>query len=174
MASSNEIGTELSPLCGHFEQFVSYDSVSPALLPARKYLAELVRPWKFFSFAVGIAWLIYGASNYGISDWDVGISLIMGGLTYLCAPWSVRVTLHCVRYRPHYSGLWIAAAIFVAWIVVDGVYVLYHTAMGNQMYRLENFYASAALYFLAGTIWLYSGSLRELLRNIGALGRGAT
>lgn len=121
-----------------------------------------------------MAWLFYGASTYGISDWDVGISLIMGGLTYLCAPWSVRVTLHCVRYRPRYWGLWIAAAMFVAWIVVDGVYVLYHTAMGNQMYRLENFYASAALYFLAGAIWLYSGSLRDLLRNIRTLRRGAT
>jgi len=66
------------------------------------------------------------------------------------------------------------AALFVAWIVVDGAYVLYHTAMGNQMLRLENFYTSSALYFLAGTIWLYSGSLRDFLSNVRALVRGTT
>ena len=104
--------------------------------------------------------------EYGISDWDVGISLIMGGLTYLCAPWSVRSILTAVRYR---SGSWIlriGMALSVAWVVVDGVYVLYHTAMGNQMFRIENFYASSALYFLGGAIWLYRGSLRELLANV--------
>jgi len=142
------------------------------LLPIQQYFAELVRPWKLLSFGVGMAWLLYGARNYGISDWDVGISLIMGGLTYLCAPWSVRVTLHCLRYRPRFWGLWIIAALFVAWIVVDGVYVLYHTVMGNQMLRLENLYASSALYFLAGAIWLYSGSLRDFLSNVRALVRG--
>ena len=142
------------------------------LLPIQLHLAELLRPWKLLSFGVGMAWLLYGASNYGISDWDVGISLIMGGLTYLCAPWSVRVTLHCLRYRPRFWSLWIAAALFVAWIVVDGVYVLYHTAMGNRVLRVENFYASSALYFLAGAIWLYSGSLRDFLSNVRALVRG--
>jgi hypothetical protein len=139
------------------------------LLPPQQYLAELVRPWKLFSFGVGMVWLLYGARYYGISDWDVGISLIMGGLTYLCAPWSVRVTLHCLRYRPRFWVLWIISALFVAWFVVDGVYVFYHTAVGNQMLRLENFYASSALYFLAGAIWLYSGSLRDFLSNVRAL-----
>jgi hypothetical protein len=46
--------------------------------------------------------------------------------------------------------------------------------MGNQMLRLENFYASSALYFLAGAIWLYSGSLRDVLSNVRALVRGTT
>ncbi len=145
--------------------------VTIELLSLRQYLSELSRPWKLFSLGVGMSWLLYGASNYGISDWDVGISLIMGGLTYLCAPWSVRVTLHCLRHRPRFWGLWIADDLFVAWIVADGVYVLYHTAMGNQMLRIENFYASSALYFLVGAIWLYSGSLRALLSNIRALFR---
>jgi hypothetical protein len=144
------------------------------LLPIQQYFSELVRPWKLLSFGVGMAWLLYGARSYGISDWDVGISLIMGGLTYLCAPWSVRLILHCLRYRPRFWGLWIVAALFVAWIVVDGLYVLYHTTIGNQMLRLENFYASSALYFLAGAIWLYSGSLRDFLSNVRALVRGTT
>lgn len=52
-------------------------------LPDRADLAELARSWKLSSFAIGMAWLLFGALTYGISDWDVGISLLMGGLTYL-------------------------------------------------------------------------------------------
>ena len=120
-----------------------------------------------------MAWLLFGALSYGISDWDVGISLLMGGLTYCCAPWSVGTILVAVRQRTRGWILRIAAALLVAWIVVDGAYVLYHTLMGNQMFRIENFYASSALYFLAGAIWLYRGSLREFLTDTrDALRRG--
>ena len=135
-------------------------------LPRRAYFAELVRPWKILSFAIGMGWLLFGALNYGISDWDVGISLIMGGLTYLSAPWSLGTLLTAVRYRSRNWILRIGMALFVAWVVVDGVYVLYHTILGNAMFRIENFYASSALYFLAGSIWLYRGSLREFLANV--------
>jgi len=134
--------------------------------PDWAYMAELVRPWKLISFAIGSGWLLFGALNYGISDWDVGISLIMGGLTYLSAPWSVGTLLTAVRYRPRNWILRIALALVAAWIVVDGVYYLYHRTMGNQMLRRENFYASSALYFLAGSIWLYRGSLREFFANV--------
>lgn len=65
---------------------------SSRCLPDKAYFRELRRPWKLASLAIGMLWLMYGAVSYGISDWDVGISLIMGGLTYLCAPWSVRNT----------------------------------------------------------------------------------
>ena len=143
------------------------------LLPDRAYVAELARPWKLFSFAVGLGGLLYGALDYGISDWDVGISLIMAGLTYLCAPWSVGTILTAVRHRSRGWYLGIGIALFVAWFVVDGVYVLYHTVMGNQMFRLENFYASSALYLLAGSIWLYRGSLREFLANVRGVFRRA-
>lgn len=143
--------------------------VSGGLLPDRAYLAELARPWKLLSFAIGMGWLLFGALTYGISDWDVGISVLMGGLTYLCAPWSVRVILISLRDRPRYWPFWIMSALVVALGVVDWVYVAYHSAMGNQMFRLENFYASSALYLLAGTIWLYRGSLRDLLANVHAL-----
>lgn len=147
--------------------------VSGGLLPDRAYLAELARPWKLLSFAIGMGWLLFGALNYGISDWDIGISLLMGGLTYLSAPWSVGTILAAVRYRSRGWLLGIAMALFVAWVVVDGVYVLYHTIMGNLMFRIENFFASSALYFLAGAIWLYRGSLRELLANVRRVFRSA-
>jgi len=55
--------------------------MSHNLLPNRAYYFEMARPWKLFSFIVGMAWLLYGALNYGIADWDVGISILMGGFT---------------------------------------------------------------------------------------------
>ncbi len=134
--------------------------------PNKSYAGELVRPWKLITFGTGMLWLFYGALNYEIADWDVGISVIMGGLTYLCAPWSAHVILNAVYYRPSGWPWHIVAALVVAYLVVDGVYWSYHTIMGHQMYRLENFAASSALYFLAGTVWLYRGSLAELLRNV--------
>jgi hypothetical protein len=45
--------------------------------------------------------------------------------------------------------------------------------MGNEMFRIENFYASSALYLLAGSIWLYRGSLREFLANVRDVFRSA-
>ena len=151
----------------------SSSKASGGFLPDRAYLTELARPWKLLSFAIGMGWLLFGALNYGISDWDIGISLLMGGLTYLSAPWSVGTILAAVRYRSRGWFLGIAMALFVAWVVVDGVYVLYHTIMGNQMFRIENFFASSALYFLAGSIWLYHGSLREFLVNVRRVFRSA-
>lgn len=139
------------------------------MLPDRSYFFELKRPWKLVTFSTGMAWLLYGALTSGISDWDVGISLLMGGLTYLTAPWSLRVILLSIRLRQKYWPLWVAAAIVVALFVIDGEYFLYHTWRGNQMLRRENFYASSALYFLAGSIWLYQGSTAQFTRQLRKL-----
>jgi hypothetical protein len=136
------------------------------LAPDRNHWREFVRPWKLCTFGLGMAWLLYGAITYDFSDWDVGISVLMGGLTYLTAPWAVRTILVCLRERPRHWLLWVGAALIVAWAVVDGSYVAYHTAMHHSMLRAENFRASAAMYFLAGAVWLYRGSLRELVRKL--------
>jgi len=40
--------------------------------------------------------------------------------------------------------------------------LLYNSLLHHAMLRYENFCASSALYFLAGMLWLYRGSLREL------------
>ena len=37
--------------------------------------------WKLATLALGTAWLLWGALTLHIDDWDVGVSLIMAGLT---------------------------------------------------------------------------------------------
>jgi len=137
--------------------------VSIPFLPDRQYFLELLRPWKLASFGAGMLWLLYGAVCYDICDWDVGISLIMGGLAYICAPWSVSTIYTSIRYRPHAWPLRAVAALVPAMFTVDWVYWLYHAALGNRMLRWENFKTSMALYFICGIIWCYRGSLKELL-----------
>ena len=117
---------------------------------------ELLRPWKLATFALGMAWLIYGALNYDIPDWDVGISIFMGLLTYVTAPLAVRIILSR-KYR-HFP-----LALFYYWFTVDGSYWFYHTIAGNEMFREANFYASSTLYFLCGFIWLHNGTVKELM-----------
>ncbi|MFC1748240.1 hypothetical protein ACFL2V_05475 [Pseudomonadota bacterium] len=140
-----------------------------SFLPDRAYCRELYRPWKLFSFCIAMSWLLYGALNYDIGDWDVGVTLIMGGLTYLMAPWSVYIIISAIRYRPRLWYFHVLAALLAGLFVVDWAYMLYHTAIGNQIFRDANFYASAPLYFMAGTVWLYRGSLKELWTNIRRL-----
>lgn len=134
-------------------------------LPDRAYFRELRRPWKLATFSVGMGWLVYGALCYDISDWDIGVSLLMGGVTYLCAPWSVTTIFIALRMRPRAWPLHVLAALIPAFFAVDWVYWLYHSAAGNQMLRWENFKTSMALYFLCGMLWFYRGSLRELLKS---------
>jgi hypothetical protein len=136
------------------------------LIPDRRYLSELLRPWKLITFALGMAWLIYGARVYGICDWDVGISLIMGGLTYVFAPWSVLVLHQALRYRRKGWVMQVLVALVPAMFSVDWIYWLYHSAVGNRMLRWENFKVSMALYFICGIAWCYRGSLKELYREL--------
>lgn len=137
----------------------------------KAYFAELVRPWKLCSLAVGMAWLLYGALNFGIGDWNVGDSLIMGLLTYLTAPWVVRTLIVSLSQRPRLWMIRILIALIVAWSVIDGSYTLYNVLTHHPLFRAANFPASSALYFLAGCIWLYRGSLKDLWNDRHNLGK---
>lgn len=127
---------------------------------------EWRRPWKLALLAIGMAWLFYGASQYNFSDWDLGISLLMGALAYLLAPWSIRTFYQAVRAprRPRPGPLLLA--LFFGWFTVDGIYVAYHTLMGNQMLRSANFYASGMLFLLAGAVWAWRGSVAEFVQQL--------
>jgi hypothetical protein len=132
---------------------------------------EWRRPWKLALLAVGMAWLVYGATHYHFSDWDLGISFLMGGLAYLLAPWSVRTFYDALRGRARVGA--VLLALLFGWFTVDGVDVLYHTLMGNQMVRWANFKASAMLFLLAGVAWAWRGSVSEFFAQLRReLGRG--
>jgi hypothetical protein len=59
----------------------------------RPLLIEYARPWKLLTLLAGVSLMIAGALANLAPDWDVPISLIMPLLTYLTAPWSMRVVL---------------------------------------------------------------------------------
>lgn len=137
-----------------------------AFIPNFDYARELARPWKLATFGLGMTWLFFGALTYEIADWDVGVSIVMGVLTYLCAPWSVYVLGSAFRFRPRFWWLHALAALAIAVLVVDVSYLLYHSAVRNPVYRDANFRASMPLYFLAGTIWLYRGTVRSFFCGV--------
>lgn len=134
--------------------------------PDHQFVTELHRPWKLVTFVLGMAFLIYAALNFHMSDWDIGVSILMGGLAYFCAPWSAYIVYHAVRLRPSYWLFHIAAAVIVMFFVIDIVYWAYHSIMGNHMYRWENFFISMGMYIAVGVLWMYRGTFRELIRDI--------
>ena len=137
----------------------------PMRSPTMADLAEYARPWKLFTLALGIALLIVGSFYYEAPDWDIPISLIMAILAYLTAPWSLRVIVER-RWR-----LW-PAMLFATWFTVDGSYWLYwhfKNPVALELMREANFFASLALYGMCGIVWLYRGSLSELLSETRAL-----
>lgn len=126
------------------------------------HMSEYLRPWKLTTLAIGIALLILGSFYYNAPDWDVPISFIMAILAYLTAPWSLRVILER-RWQ-----LW-PAMLFLTWFTVDGCYAIYwhfKDPAALEMMRSANFPASLSLYGLCGMIWLYQGSIRQLLSEI--------
>ncbi len=120
--------------------------------------AEYVRPWKLFTLGIGIALLVVGSFYYDAVDWDIPISLIMALLSYLTAPWSLRVVMER-RWK-----LW-PAMLLATWFTVDGSYWIYwhfKNPVALELMREANFLASLSLYAMCGLVWLYRGSLREM------------
>lgn len=122
---------------------------------------ELLRPWKLGTLAIGIALLIIGSIYTPAPDWDIGISLIMATLTYLTAPWSMRVYLDRVWKN-------LPLALFYTWFTVDGCYCIYWSIVDPaalEAMRAGNFGASLSLYLACGVIWLYRGSILKSKHN---------
>ena len=123
---------------------------------------EYLRPWKLFTLAAGIALLVIGALADIAPDWDIPISFIMALLAYLTAPWSLRVLLQR-RWKL------LPLALLAAWFTVDGCYALYWHFRDPEalaLMRAYNFPASLALYGLCGVLWLYRGSLVQLVATV--------
>jgi hypothetical protein len=132
-----------------------------AIYPPREYL----RPWKLATLLIGILLLIAGSIYTPAPDWDIPISFIMAILTYLSAPWSLRVLME--RQWRHWPAM-----LFATWFCVDGCYAIYWYFKDPQalaLMREVNFPASLSLYCICGIIWLYRGSLRELWSEVRKL-----
>ena len=59
--------------------------------------------------------------------------------------------------------------LFATWFTVDGCYAIYWTfkdPAALEMMRDVNFPASLSLYGMCGIVWLYRGSLRQVLSDI--------
>ena len=122
----------------------------------RNYL----RPWKLFTLVVGFTFLFWGAYNRLAPDWDFGISIIMGLLTYLTAPWSARVIVN-----REWNKMFLA--LFFYLLSVDFAYWGYWTLIDKTalIMRPANFLASTCLYWLCGFIWLHNGTLKQILTS---------
>jgi len=125
---------------------------------------EWRRTWKLATFALGVALLIAGSYYYSAPDWDVPISLIMATLAYLTAPWSLRALLER-RWRA------LPLMLFFTWFTIDGCYAIYwyfRNPVALEVMREVNFLASLSLYGMCGVIWIYRGSLAQLVDEVRA------
>jgi hypothetical protein len=117
-----------------------------------KYLVKNV------TFALGLAFLIYGALNFGIQDWDVGVSLVMAFSTYAPADFVVGVFRRS-EYKKY------PLAFFLIWFAVDGSYWIYWTLVNEDaMLRGIQWFPSLMMYLLCGIIWSALPTPREAVR----------
>ena len=105
--------------------------------------------WNLATLGIGIALLIVGSFHYQAPDWDIPISLIMAGFSYLSAAWSLQVMVFRVwRMWP--------LMLLATWWTVDGCYALYwsiQNPVALGMMRDANWPASLALYWACGLVW---------------------
>jgi len=110
---------------------------------------------KNITFAIGLAWLLWGALTLGYPDWDVGVSLLMAASTYLFADWC---WLAIVRVEP---SKW-AAVVFYTWWCVDGSYTVYWGLLQpSVMIREGQWPMSLCLFLLAGAVWANTQTLTD-------------
>ena len=114
-------------------------------------------PWNIGTLLVGIGLLIAGSFYYEALDWDIPISLIMAGFSYLSAAWSLNVLVKR-EWRKF------PLMLFFTWWTVDGCYALYwyfKNPMALELMREANWPASLALYWACGVVW----SMPEIWRE---------
>lgn len=128
-------------------------------MPLSATLTECLRPWKLGAFVVGLGLLIVGSYLFPAPDWDIPISIIMAGFTYLTAGWSMHVMAErCWRDWP--------LMLVLTWWCVDGCYALYWSIVDPQalaFMRNANWPVSLPLYWICGLVWYWNGPLNQLL-----------
>jgi uncharacterized protein involved in response to NO len=124
-------------------------------------VTEILQPWKIISLLLGLALLIVGSRVNPAPDWDIGISLIMGGLAYMTAPIALEVIIQR-NWRK------LPIAFFLFWFTVDGCYFLYWSYFNPQALDMRdvNFPVSSVLYIFCGLLWLHKGDLKSFLSKL--------
>ncbi|MCA3237359.1 MAG: hypothetical protein ACK5N7_05270 [Curvibacter sp.] len=106
-------------------------------------------PWNLTTLVIGVGLLVAGSFYYEAPDWDIPISFIMAGFTYLTSVWSLKVIL--------YRRLRLVPLMLLAvWWTVDGCYALYwhfKNPVALELMREANWPASLALYFSCSVVW---------------------
>jgi uncharacterized protein involved in response to NO len=112
---------------------------------------------KNVTFAIGLAFLLYGALTFHIQDWDVGVSLVMAFFTYCSADLTVRI----LRNRQY--KLFPVAAL-LTWLSVDIAYAGYWMIVDeSRMMRSEQWLPSLMMYLLCGVIWTSLPTTQQFL-----------
>lgn len=129
-------------------------------------MTEYLRPWKLATFALGLAVLLIGGHIEQLPDWTPPVSVTMALLTYLTAPWAVRVFI---------ERRWTAmpGALFAAWFTVNMAYSAFQILRPisrAELHALQdaNWPTSACLYLLCGLLWMYRGSLKDFSASLRA------
>jgi hypothetical protein len=134
----------------------------------RAYFRNLLRPWKFITFALGTAFFVWGAGYFDAPTWDVGVSWLMSILCYLLAPYAVDLGIVAVRGRgPHWRWKLTASAALV-YFIASGSYEIYNTIRMGQhpITYWYNLGFSVPVTIIAGVVWRYDGSLRDLAADV--------
>jgi hypothetical protein len=116
--------------------------------------------FKNVTFVIGLSWLILGAMTYGIKDWDIGVSLVMAGFTYLTGEWVINSLL---SKKP----LKVIGAILTTFIGVQGVYVFYWSVIGKPENMVEGqWLPSLCMYLMISIAWWAYPMLQEVLGKL--------
>ena len=103
--------------------------------------------WKNVTFFIGLSWLVYGAISFDYPDWDIPLSFLMAGSTYLTADKLIRAIK---TKNPHKTALYSLGA----WWAVDGSYWLYWELTDSSvMLREGQWGMSLCLFLLCGFVW---------------------
>ena len=103
-----------------------------------------INAWRLYTLFIGVSILHYGALTEGAPDWDLPVSYLMAGVTYLLMPlFDTHVEQH--RYL---------SAACVATVCVDTTYGLYWDYMGNCLAsQVINYTASLSLFLMCWLAW---------------------
>ena len=119
--------------------------------------------FKNVTFAMGLAWLLLGALTYGIKDWDVGVSLVMAGYTYITGEWVINSLLSKKPLR-------LIGAFLATFVGVQGSYVFYWSVIGKPENMVEGqWIPSLCLYLLISIVWVFYPKLLEVLGKLPSM-----